>query len=175
MKKILALALACVMMLSLGAAAMAVAPASDPEPTATPVVKSETAAASQTTVTTYTAAKATQKAEETSAEFTDADNADLTKNVTVTAIEDVKSLSEADAAAFQAAYDDAAAMENAVVVSCFWISYDGSFPIYYHFACEGEGVGVQVNGNEMEVASEGENAYVATITEAGAIVVYTAE
>ncbi len=95
--------------------------------------------------------------------------------VTITPISDIESLSEEDQEAFKAAYEEAMAVEDAVVEYFFWISAEDTavFPVTVKFACENEVVAVTCNGAECEfTAAEGN--YSAVIPEAGAVAVLTA-
>ena len=81
--------------------------------------------------------------------------------------------------AFLAAYEDAKAIEGKVVVDFFWLALaneeeytvNAENPLYFTFDCEGENVGVQVNGKDMAVTDNGGNSYTAALTELGAVAI----
>lgn len=91
---------------------------------------------------------------------------------------DDENLTEEEAAALEEAV---AAIEDKAVVAAFILKTDAevseSSPLAFSFECEGENVGVQVNGNEMavEAVETVANGYVASLTETGAVVIYRDE
>lgn len=88
---------------------------------------------------------------------------------------DDETLTEEEAAAIEEAV---AAIEDKAVIAAFILNTDvevsESAPLAFAFECEGENVGVQVNGNEMAVEAVADG-YVASLTETGVVVIYCDE
>lgn len=165
MKKILAIILAVAAVLSIGAVAFAV---SSPVPNPAPVAPTE---------------------KETEFEVADADGETKStipaEAVKTTAIDKADSLSEEDAAAFKAAYEEIQNLKDGKVYKFFWLAIDEEAAgegfeglgednaLLYKFTCPGENVRVTVNSKEMKVENTEDNKYVAYLTEAGAVAVIT--
>lgn len=165
MKKILAIILAVAAVLSVGAIAFAV---SSPVPNPAPVGPGEN---------------------ETAFEIADADGETKStvpvEAVKATAIDKADTLSEEDAAAFKAAYEEIQNLKDGKVYRFFWLAIDEEAAgedfeglsegnaLVYKFTCPGENVRVTVNSKEMKVESLGSNKYKAFLTETGAVAVIT--
>ena len=168
MKKILAIILAVAAVLSIGAVAFAV---SSPVPAPAGV-----------------SAKATYDIADP-AEVKDTDipvkSTIPAEAVKTTAIDKADSLSEEDAAAFKAAYEEIQNLKDGKVYKFFWLAIDEEAAgedfegldednaLVYRFTCPGENVRVTVNGKEMTVVDFGSSKYAALLTEAGAVAIVT--
>ncbi len=164
MKKFLAIILAITAVLSIGAVAFAV---SSPAPNPAPVIVEE----------------------ESEFEIADAEGADVAvlpaKAIETTAIDKADSLSEEDAAAFKAAYEEIQNLKDGKVYKFFWLaineeaagedfqglSEDNS--LVYKFTCPGENVRVAVNGKDMKVENVSGSKYKSFLTETGAVAIIT--
>lgn len=86
-------------------------------------------------------------------------------------------LDAADKEAFLAAYDAVKDIKDRVVKYFFWLDIPGNYKTddvayaKYPFTCSGKNVEVTVNGNAMEVVSEGDSSYYAKLTEFGAVAI----
>ena len=160
MKKFLALVLALAMVLALGVAAFADAGSPSTDDGGGKDLAYRGPALNQAAEKkTDNAVKLVKDGNEVEIELVDISNADT--------------LDAADKEAFLAAYEAAKAVTDKVVKYFFWVKPAGvEPPADFEFTCEGTGVEVTVNTNPCEVvAGAEENAYIAKLTEFGAVAI----
>lgn len=86
-------------------------------------------------------------------------------------------LSDADKESFLAAYDTVKEIKDRIVKYFFWLDVPAKYKTgdfgyaKYPFTCTGKNVEVTVNGNPMEVVSEGGSKYYAKLTEFGSVAI----
>ena len=168
MKKVISLILLPTLILSLGASAFAAgSPKKDPSP--------------------YYPVTPKDKESFEVIEGDDVDGVKMTvpvEAIKITLIENAdKELSEEDAAAFKAAYEEVKKIQDALVVKFFWLDVDADLAgedftgldaknaLVYTFECDGENVRVLLNGKEVKVIDRGNGTYSAILSELGAVAV----
>ena len=197
MKKILTIVLALALVMSFGISAFAETATSAVSSSGTTATISGTAVTSPTkeeaSEETSSAVPATEEAapaaaaeeealEEAVPEVEEAEDNEIeASDIIMLPLTDADELNEEDKAAFLEAFEEAKKITDKLVKYLFWFDVpeekgeiSPEHPYNFRFRCEGEDVGVQVNGNEMAVENIQDDLYQATLTETGAVMITTA-